>query len=89
MSEQTTTEASGPDPDREVGPEAAAALLGFSVAAVRELAESGAIPARTSGDALLMRRGDVEAFRDRYESRRAAIRKINQIVDESPGGWDA
>jgi hypothetical protein len=89
MSEQDTADASGPDPQREVGPEAAAEMLGFTVAHLLELVKLERIASRTTDDGIRISVPEIQEFREQYQRRRAAIREINQIVDETPGGWDA
>jgi hypothetical protein len=89
VSEQKTTEASGPDPAREVGPEAAAQILGIPVTRVLELVAVGAVPARLEDATPMLRVADLEAYREERARRRPAMREINQIVNETPTGWDA
>jgi hypothetical protein len=78
-----------PDPDGEITVEAAAEMLGESVAFLREILAAGAIPSRVDGDTRQIAVADVVGYREERARRRVHLRAITRIVDASPGGWDS
>jgi hypothetical protein len=84
MSEHETPDPSERDPPPGVGPQAAAQMLDFTVAHVLELVKLERLSSRTTDDGIRTPVAEVEHFRAEHRGRRAAIREINQIVNETP-----
>jgi hypothetical protein len=64
-------------------------MLGFTVPRLLELLKVGAVPSRLQGTSPVIRVADLVDYREERERRRPAIREINQIVNETPDGWDS